>query len=296
MKYPALNETRPILASLAKENVDLSKKCNRLTYPQRYLELKPKFAGINLSVECVLGDVMEFRKIEGITKLSKLFLFFTGKNEKFHIRIDVYENHPDYNLLRQLDKGTNITINLPYVINQAIEHLKISDVQIFEKRREAERNNEPKKPEPEESAFRLFMEDTHNAGKNGFDPGMPFGCLISYKLWELELEVNGVKHVISSGVPTISSSLPTKKELIEKSGCFIATAATGSYEHPMVEDLRVFRDQILLPSRIGSRFVNLYYKNSPRVADYIEKDKISRFLTRNLFVRPLAFIARFFTR
>jgi hypothetical protein len=80
------------------------------------------------------------------------------------------------------------------------------------------------------------------------------------------------------------------------SQCFIATAATGSYEHPMVKDLRVFRDQILLSSQIGSAFVNWYYTKSPRIAAYIGKNKISRFLTRNFFVRPLAFIARFLTR
>jgi hypothetical protein len=54
-------------------------------------------------------------------------------------------------------------------------------------------------------------------------------------------------------------------------GCFIATAAYGSYLDSHVDTLRGFRDQYLETNPLGSAFVSLYYKVSPPMADFIEK-------------------------
>jgi len=53
--------------------------------------------------------------------------------------------------------------------------------------------------------------------------------------------------------------------------CFIATAAYGSKLHNYVRILRNFRDKYLLPSKIGRKIVDIYYKYSPFVADFIAK-------------------------
>ena len=53
------------------------------------------------------------------------------------------------------------------------------------------------------------------------------------------------------------------------SGCFIATAAYGT---PMAEEmdiLRRFRDEYLLTNPLGQGLVNIYYKVSPPVAEFI---------------------------
>ncbi|MFO7554813.1 MAG: CFI-box-CTERM domain-containing protein [Desulfobacterales bacterium] len=52
-------------------------------------------------------------------------------------------------------------------------------------------------------------------------------------------------------------------------GCFIATAAYGSYAAPCVQILRKVRDRFLLTNTIGKSFVNMYYKYSPPLADFI---------------------------
>lgn len=52
-------------------------------------------------------------------------------------------------------------------------------------------------------------------------------------------------------------------------GCFIATAAYGSYEERHVILLRQFRDRYLLTNSMGSAFVALYYKTSPPIAQFI---------------------------
>ena len=53
------------------------------------------------------------------------------------------------------------------------------------------------------------------------------------------------------------------------SGCFIATAAFGSYENRWVWVLRDFRDEVLLPRDWGHRFVDWYYAHSPSAASWI---------------------------
>jgi hypothetical protein len=65
------------------------------------------------------------------------------------------------------------------------------------------------------------------------------------------------------------------------SRCFIATAAFGSSDSPYVKILRDFRDQYLMPYDIGRRFVGLYYKASPSIADFIGQRPPALFFVRS---------------
>lgn len=63
-------------------------------------------------------------------------------------------------------------------------------------------------------------------------------------------------------------------------GCFIATAAYGSYLDKNVMVLRKFRDNFLLTNAPGKAFVSFYYRYSPPVADFIQEHRALRLTTR----------------
>jgi hypothetical protein len=97
--------------------------------------------------------------------------------------------------------------------------------------------------------------------------------------------VSGITTPTTTSVGTVSSSGGGK------SGCFIATAAYGSYLDPHVKVLRNFRDDVLLQSRLGTAFVKFYYKHSPPIADYIAQHESLRMLFR-LLLTPVILLVK----
>lgn len=65
-------------------------------------------------------------------------------------------------------------------------------------------------------------------------------------------------------------------------GCFIATAAYGSYLDPHVVVLRNFRDRFLQTNKPGQYFIDWYYNNSPPIAELIRENETLRMITRVL--------------
>jgi hypothetical protein len=80
-------------------------------------------------------------------------------------------------------------------------------------------------------------------------------------------------------------------DLKPKGGCFIATAAMGSYDHPVVMDLRMFRDNWLLKRDWGVSFTKWYYIYGAKVAKHIEKSIFMKKVAYLLIVKPLHFIS-----
>ena len=61
-----------------------------------------------------------------------------------------------------------------------------------------------------------------------------------------------------------------------QSGCFVATAVYGSYEHPSVMVLRNFRDTRLATNSAGRQFISAYYQHGPRLARAITPHPLIR--------------------
>jgi hypothetical protein len=105
--------------------------------------------------------------------------------------------------------------------------------------------------------------------------------------------------ILMDGDKTVSASFRSTyedpewlKDLKEKYGCFIATAAYGDPSHPDVEVLRRFRDRYLMKSRAGRAFVKLYYKYSPPFAEFVAKRPVLRAISRTI-LRPVVALSRF---
>jgi hypothetical protein len=90
----------------------------------------------------------------------------------------------------------------------------------------------------------------------------------------------------------VQNMTPPSSNSGKSGGCFIATAAMGNYEHPVVLDLRMFRDNWLLKRNWGVQFTNWYYTHGPKAASIIEKSLLLRKLTFILIVKPLQIITK----
>jgi hypothetical protein len=89
---------------------------------------------------------------------------------------------------------------------------------------------------------------------------------------------------------TATGASTSLNDLLGYFGCFIATAAYGTPTAKQIDVLREFRDVVLLKSTVGSRFVALYYRLSPPIADFIARSDLLRTLVRELLVDPIVWI------
>jgi hypothetical protein len=119
----------------------------------------------------------------------------------------------------------------------------------------------------------------------------------------LKMEFNAFKIYSDQNAKNIRDLLEMKRKADESTNenirknnksCFIATATMGSYDHPVVVDLRLFRDEWLLKRKWGVQFTNWYYKNGPYLAELIEASIIRRKLVFYLIIKPLHFVIQLF--
>ena len=102
-------------------------------------------------------------------------------------------------------------------------------------------------------------------------------------------------NLLASDGQSIVREAVAKNPNTPKSSCFIATAATGSYDHPITATLRGFRDEALQQTVTGRWFVQKYYQISPPFARWIAQRPAARFTIKWVFLYPLVQLIRFFS-
>jgi len=101
-----------------------------------------------------------------------------------------------------------------------------------------------------------------------------------------------IKKRINTNTATIVSvdGAIKRAEKQKSKGCYIATMAYGSYEHPQVLILRQYRDYKLSRSILGRAFIKIYYSISPYLVgalkDNNQINKLIRYVL-DIFVRSL---------
>jgi len=76
------------------------------------------------------------------------------------------------------------------------------------------------------------------------------------------------------------------------SGCYIATACYGSYEHPKVIILRNFCDTTLQRYKLGNFLIKIYYHFSPWFASRLNYNSKLTIFIREHFIDKLIYITR----
>jgi hypothetical protein len=85
-----------------------------------------------------------------------------------------------------------------------------------------------------------------------------------------------------------AGSVLTGDEFMPLSGCFIATAAYGTPMVGEIQILREFRDEYLLTNPLGQALVNIYYRVSPPIADFITEHSRLKPIVRAALVPAVA--------
>ena len=99
--------------------------------------------------------------------------------------------------------------------------------------------------------------------------------------WEQISEGDGTKS--SGGRSRVNRSVSSDSG----GGCFVATATMGNYNHPVVLDLRKYRDEVLRKSIAGNIFIKIYYSVGPFFAYIIDKNNFLKRLAYKFLIKPL---------
>ncbi len=123
---------------------------------------------------------------------------------------------------------------------------------------------------------------------NGFENGTRY-C---FKMTTVDVTGN-IQRFTPNGSPTPSDSCAEAADVIgilSDKNCFIATAAFGSSLNRHVQRFREFRNQFMVTSEWGQKFIELYYEHGPKAAASIKKNETLRSMVRGMLWPLLGFV------
>jgi len=117
-------------------------------------------------------------------------------------------------------------------------------------------------------------------------------CEKCYTTWGIDKSKEKKPFEEWTEISGINRALPNNSAVSEDDSdpCFIATAAYGSPQEEEIDRLRKFRDDVLLPNRVGEVLVLIYYRTSPPIANWIARSEQRRRIIRNFVIKPLLWI------
>lgn len=71
-----------------------------------------------------------------------------------------------------------------------------------------------------------------------------------------------------------------KQAAVQRPRCFIATSAYAEVMHPDVLFLRQVRDLYLRESKLGRKFIQIYYRFSPTIAEFMDEHLVLRVIVK----------------
>ncbi|MFX0202564.1 MAG: CFI-box-CTERM domain-containing protein [Candidatus Hodarchaeota archaeon] len=162
--------------------------------------------------------------------------------------------------------------------------------------------------EPDLAGYKVY----YGTRSGDYDDAIDVGDVIQYTVWGLEPETRYYLALTAydtswnesdfswevSGITGDDPPPPVQTDSEDghsEWGCFIATAAYGSYLNSHVKNLRDFRDKFLISNSLGRKFVRLYYQYGPRIANHIEKYDFLQLLSRQALL-PLIGISSLFNK
>jgi hypothetical protein len=134
-----------------------------------------------------------------------------------------------------------------------------------------------------------LLKDIQHIGKNIDNPYTSDGTTLNYTS-SGDIKVFFLSDSFSDGVS--SNPYTISDNITSNEGCFIATAAYGSYFQKHVKTLRDFRDRYLLTNYLGKKFVKLYYKYSPDIASKISKSPTAKAVVRAMLM-PIVYLIEY---
>ncbi len=101
------------------------------------------------------------------------------------------------------------------------------------------------------------------------------------------------KYIKSGKVRNIEAFKKAHEKLKSSKGfCFVATYAFGE-DHPITNDLRLFRDHVLNQSPLGRWFIRTYYHYSPELVLFLcRHQKFGEIFTRHVAIPVLRIVNR----